>query len=140
MDEGEVVARKPVEACCEAAQVPELVQPAFDAVAEPVDERIVGDRGPHNSQIQHQVLVVPVPDQIVEHLLPDPRRCPAAEALMRRLPIAIALWRVLPVGAGSQHPEHPVHKQPVVGPRPTGSDAFPGSSGSIRADCASSSS
>ena len=42
MDKGEVVAHDPVEAVGEAAEVLELVEAAFDAVAEPVDERIVG--------------------------------------------------------------------------------------------------
>ena len=44
VDEGEVVAREPVEACCEAAEVFELVEAALDAVAEPIDQRIVWDR------------------------------------------------------------------------------------------------
>jgi hypothetical protein len=71
----------------------------------------------HQRGIEHQVLVIGVAGERIEHLLPHPGLGPAGEALVHALPFAVPLGQVLPPCPGSQHPQNRVHKQPIIGTR-----------------------
>src|SRR3546814_950757 len=69
---------------------------------------------PHDGAIDHQVFVVPVPGQRLEHPVPDPALCPAAEAPVHILPVAEPLRQVAPRHPGPVFPQHRLDEQLVV--------------------------
>lgn len=70
--------------------------------------------GANDRAVDHQILVVAVRRQCLEHPLPYAGMAPAAETLMHRLPFAVAFRQVAPVGARTQDPKTTIDKHPVV--------------------------
>jgi hypothetical protein len=70
--------------------------------------------GANDRAVDHQVLVVTVSRQRLEHPLPDAGMAPAAEALMNGLPLAITVGKVTPVRARTQNPKTTVDKQTII--------------------------
>ena len=70
--------------------------------------------GTNDRAVDHQVLIIAVGCQCLEHLFPHASMAPAAEALMDRLPLAITLRQIAPMCARAQNPEAAVDKQPVI--------------------------
>ena len=68
----------------------------------------------HDRAVEHQIFVVPVRGQRLEHPLPYSGMTPTAEAAIHRLPLAVALGQVAPVRTGPQNPQTSVHKQAVI--------------------------
>jgi hypothetical protein len=52
--------------------------------------------GAHDGAVDHRVLIVSVPGEMLENPLPDSGFGPAAEAPMHVLPVTEALWKVAP--------------------------------------------
>jgi len=58
----------------------------------------------HERGVEHQILVVGIGGQRIEHPFPDPGLGPAGEALVDGLPFAVPLGHILPPRPGPQHP------------------------------------
>lgn len=74
--------------------------------------------GANDGAVDHQILVVPIRRQRLEHPLPDTGMAPAVKAPVYGLPFAIALRKIAPVCARVQHPQTSVHEQTVIHTRP----------------------
>lgn len=70
--------------------------------------------------VDHQVLVVAIRRQRLEHTFPNTGMTPSTEALVYRLPFAIALRQVTPVRARAQNPKAAIDKYAVVRPASAG--------------------
>jgi hypothetical protein len=68
----------------------------------------------NDAGIDHDVPVLTILQQVSEDPVPDARCRPSREALVRRLVLAIALRHVSPAHPGAQHPQHPMHKTPII--------------------------
>ncbi len=70
--------------------------------------------GANQSAFEHDVIVVGVFDQVIEHLLLDSGLGPAGEAFVNGLVFAITARQVPPVSSGAQNPQNAVDKQSVI--------------------------
>lgn len=77
--------------------------------------------GTNHRGINHDVAILAVFQQIRKNLVPDPRSSPSGEAFVGRFVLAVAFRHILPAHAGTQNPQHPIHK-PLSFTDPTGLD------------------
>ena len=70
--------------------------------------------GADDRAVDHQVLVVAICRQCLEHPLPYAGMAPVAETLMHRLPLAIPIRQIAPVCARAQNPQATIDEQAVV--------------------------
>ncbi len=75
--------------------------------------------------VDHQILVVPVRRQRLEHPLPDAGMAPATEASVHRLPLAVAVRKIAPMGTRAQHPQTSVTNRRLSAPVRPGSVVLP---------------
>lgn len=87
--------------------------------------------GANDRAVDHQILVVAVCCQRLEHPLPYAGMAPAAETLMHRLPFAIALRQVAPMCAGAQNPQATLMNRRLSEPLRPGSPILPGNKDAI---------
>jgi hypothetical protein len=71
--------------------------------------------GTHDGAVDHRVLVVGFPGQVLEHFLPHPALRPAAPAPMHILPVPEALRQIAPGNPSTIPVQHRLDKQPVIG-------------------------
>ena len=74
--------------------------------------------GANDGAVDHQILVVAIGGQRLEHPLPNPGVTPAAEATVYRLPFSVAFRQVAPMRPGAQDPQTSVDEQAVIDTRP----------------------
>lgn len=70
---------------------------------------------PDDAAVDHQVIIASIPDQALEHLLPDTLGRPAGEPLVHAFVGSVVRWQVAPACPGAQHPQHAIDEGPVVG-------------------------
>ena len=70
--------------------------------------------GAHDGGVDHRIFVVGIRRQMLEHLLPNPRLGPSAEATMHLDAIAETLRQVTPRNTGAEPVQHRFDEEPVV--------------------------
>jgi hypothetical protein len=70
--------------------------------------------GANDRAVDHQISVITVGRQRLEHLLPDAGMAPTAEAFMDRLPLAIPFRQVALMRARTQNPKATIDKQAII--------------------------
>ena len=70
--------------------------------------------GAHDGGVDHRIFVVGIRRQMLEHLRPNPRLGPSAEATMHLDAIAETLRQVTPRNTGAEPVQHRFDEEPVV--------------------------